>query len=79
MNPLYVGIDVGSRNNAVYLMKPNGDKYSCFEVQNTQGGAKQRGGVQWDDTCGGVPGREGAAAAVYAEVRELRKEGVQGR
>ena len=40
MNPLYVGIDVGSRNNAVYLMKPNGDKYSCFEVQNTQGGAK---------------------------------------
>ena len=40
MNPLYVGIDVGSRNNAVYLMKPNGDKYSSFAVQNTQGGAK---------------------------------------
>ena len=40
MNPLYVGIDVGSRNNAVYLMKPNGDKYSSFAVQNTQGVAK---------------------------------------
>ena len=40
MNPLYVGIDVGSRNNAVYLMKPDGGKFSSFEVQNTQGGAK---------------------------------------
>ena len=40
MNPLYVGIDVGSRNNAVYLMKPDGGKHSSFSVQNNSGGAK---------------------------------------
>ena len=40
MNPLFVGIDVGSQNNAVYLMKPNGDKHSSFSVQNNRGGAK---------------------------------------
>ena len=40
MNPLYVGIDVGSRNNAVYLMKPDGEKHSSFSVENNLGGAK---------------------------------------
>ena len=40
MNPLYVGIDVGSRNNAVYLMKPDGEKHSSFSVQNNSAGAK---------------------------------------
>ena len=40
MNPLFVGIDVGSQNNAVCLMKPNGDKHSSFSVQNNQSGAK---------------------------------------
>ena len=40
MNPLFVGIDVGSQNNAVYLMKPDGSKYSSFSVQNNRGGAK---------------------------------------
>lgn len=28
MNPLYVGIDVSSKSNVVYLMLPNGDKHS---------------------------------------------------
>ena len=37
---LFVGIDVGSQNNAIYLMKPNGEKHSSFSVQNNQGGAK---------------------------------------
>ncbi len=41
MNPLFVGIDVGSQNNAVYLMKPDGSKYSSFSVQNNRGGAKR--------------------------------------
>jgi transposase len=41
MNKLFVGIDVGSRNNAVYIMLPNGNKHSCFELQNTLGGAKK--------------------------------------
>ena len=27
MNPLYVGIDVSSKNNVIYLMLPNGDKH----------------------------------------------------
>ena len=40
MNPLFVGIDVGSQNNAVYLMKPDGSKHSSFSVQNNRGGAK---------------------------------------
>lgn len=40
MNPLYVGIDVGSRSNAVYLMKPDGEKHSSFSVENNLGGAK---------------------------------------
>ena len=40
MNPLFVGIDVGSQNNAIYLMKPDGSKHSSFSVQNNRGGAK---------------------------------------
>ena len=40
MNPLFVGIDVSSRNNVAYLMKPDGSKYSSFSVQNNIGGAK---------------------------------------
>ena len=39
MNPLFVGIDVSSRNNVAYLMKPDGSKYSSFSVQNNLGGA----------------------------------------
>ena len=37
---LYVGIDVSSTKHAVYLMKPNGDKFSSFPMQNNLGGAK---------------------------------------
>jgi activator of 2-hydroxyglutaryl-CoA dehydratase len=40
VNQLFVGIDVGSRGNTAYLMRPDGDKHSNFTVQNTQGGAK---------------------------------------
>ena len=40
MNPLYVGIDVSSKNNVAYLMKPDGAKHSSFSVQNNRGGAK---------------------------------------
>ena len=40
MNPLYVGIDVSSKTNVTYLMKPDGSKYSSFSVQNNVGGAK---------------------------------------
>ena len=40
MNKLFVGIDVGSRNNAVYIMLPDGSKHSSFEVQNNLGGAQ---------------------------------------
>lgn len=41
MNPLYVGIDVSSKNNVVYLMLPNGDKHSNFSVANSQNGSTQ--------------------------------------
>ncbi len=41
MNPLYVGIDVSSRSNVVYFMKPDGSKHSCFPVTNSLAGAKQ--------------------------------------
>lgn len=40
MNPLFVGIDVSSKNNVVCLMKPNGEKFSTFSVQNNLGGVK---------------------------------------
>ena len=40
MNPLYVGIDVSSKNNVAYLMTPDGAKHSSFSVQNNRGGAK---------------------------------------
>ena len=40
MNSLFVGIDVSSKNNVVYLMKPDGSKHSSFSVQNNLGGAK---------------------------------------
>lgn len=40
MNPLYVGIDVSSKTNVTYLMRPDGSKYSSFSVQNNIGGAK---------------------------------------
>ena len=39
MNPLYVGIDVSSKTNVVYLMLPNGDKHSNFSVANSQDGS----------------------------------------
>ena len=40
MNPLFVGIDVSSKNNVVCLMKPDGTKFSTFSVQNNLGGAR---------------------------------------
>jgi Transposase and inactivated derivatives len=40
MNQLFVGIDVGSRDNAVYIMLPDGSKHSSFPVQNNLGGAQ---------------------------------------
>ena len=40
MNQLFVGIDVGSRENAVYIMLPDGSKHSSFAVQNNLGGAQ---------------------------------------
>jgi len=41
MTPLFVGIDVGSRENTVYLMNPDGSKHSSFKVGNNLGGARQ--------------------------------------
>jgi len=41
LNPLYVGIDVSSKSNVVYLMMPNGDKISNFSVVNSHDGSSQ--------------------------------------
>lgn len=41
MNPLYVGIDVSSKSNVVYFMKPDGSKHSNFSVANSLDGARQ--------------------------------------
>ena len=38
---LYVGIDVSSKSNVVYLMLPNGDKHSNFSVANSHEGSTQ--------------------------------------
>ena len=40
MDKLFVGIDVGSRDNAVYIMLPDGSKHSSFPMQNNLGGAQ---------------------------------------
>jgi len=39
MNPLYVGIDVSSKSNVVYLMLANSDKYSNFSVATSHEGS----------------------------------------
>ena len=39
MNSLFIGIDVSSRSNTVYFMKPDGDKHSSFSVPNNITGA----------------------------------------
>lgn len=41
MNPLYVGIDVSSRSNVAFLMKPDGSKHSNFSVANSRDGSQQ--------------------------------------
>ena len=41
MNPLYVGIDVSSRSNVVYLMKPDGTKVKNFSVANSKDGSQK--------------------------------------
>ena len=41
MNPLYVGIDVSSKSNVAYLMKPDGSKHSNFSVPNSRDGSRQ--------------------------------------
>ena len=41
MNPLYVGIDVSSKTNVVYLMKPDGSKISNFSITNSRDGSKK--------------------------------------
>jgi len=80
---LYVGIDVSSRDNAVYLMKPDGDKHSSFSVQNNFSGAtilsKKVSAALTDEELGHVViGIE--ATSVYGEnlVRFLREDGRLG-
>ncbi len=41
MNPLYVGIDVSSKSNVIYLMLPDGSKHSNFSVANSHDGSTQ--------------------------------------
>ena len=41
MNPLYVGINVSSKSNVAYLMKPDGSKHSNFSVANSLDGSRQ--------------------------------------
>jgi len=40
VNQLFVGIDVGSRDNAVHIMLPDGSKHSEFGVKNSLDGAR---------------------------------------
>ncbi len=83
MNPLFVGIDVGSQSNAVYLMKPNGDKHSSFRMQNNLGGAKLLAdrivsAIQSQGLEGAVIGME--ATSIYGDslVYALREDGNLG-
>ncbi len=83
MNQLFVGIDVGSRNNAVYLMKPDGEKHSSFRMQNNRGGAKMLterivSAIQAQGLEGVVIGME--ATSIYGDslVYALREDGKLG-
>lgn len=40
MDKLFVGIDVSSRDNAVYIMMPDGGKHSSFTARNNLDGAR---------------------------------------
>ena len=70
MNQLFIGIDVGSRENAVYIMLPNGSKYKSFSVQNNLGGAKVISNqvvsaLSWNNLSNVVIGME--ATGVYGD------------
>ena len=84
MNPLYVGIDVSSKTNVTYLMKPDGSKHSSFSVQNNAGGAKMlsekvvsaMNSLSLTDVVIGME-----ATSIYGEhlVHSLREDGNLGR
>ena len=84
MNPLFVGIDVSSRSNVAYLMKPDGSKHSSFSVQNNLGGAKLLSekivsalrSMQLSDVVIGLE-----ATSIYGDslVYALREDGSLGR
>jgi transposase len=84
LNPLYVGIDVSSKNNVAYLMKPDGAKHSSFSVQNNRGGAKLMSerivsaltAMQLNDVVIGLE-----ATSIYGDslVYALREDGGLGR
>lgn len=59
MNPLYVGIDVSSKTNVVYLMKPDGSKISNFSVANSLDGSN------------GLKGTEHSIADIRVIVNEI--------
>ena len=84
MNPLFVGIDVSSKNNVTYLMNPDGSKHSSFSVQNNLGGAKLMSekivsaleAMQLNDVVIGLE-----ATSIYGDglVCALREDGRLGR
>ena len=84
VNPLFVGIDVSSKNNVAYLMKPDGSKHSSFSVQNNLGGAKilserivsALGSMQFSDVVIGLE-----ATSIYGDslVYALWEDGSLGR
>lgn len=83
MNPLYVGIDVSSKSNVAYLMKPDGSKHSSFPMQNNLGGMKllserivsALGAMQLEDVVIGLE-----ATSIYGDnlVYALREDGRLG-
>ena len=83
MKQLFVGIDVGSRDNAVYIMLPDGSKHSSFSVQNNLGGAQTLSkrvvtALHEQDCSNVVLGME--ATSVYGDnlVCFLREDGALG-
>ena len=84
MKQLFVGIDVGSRDNAVYIMLPDGSKHSSFSVQNNLGGAQTLSkrvvaALEASDLSAVVIGME--ATSVYGDnlMCFLREDGALGR
>ena len=84
MDQLFVGIDVGSRGNVAYIMRPDGELFSTFAIGNTLGGYRdvsKRIVAAMDKLGLGVVQIGMEATSIYGDglVHAIREDGSLGR